>query len=63
LNKNSIEQAEPRRVAYDLVYNNSQEVISGRVFIDGIPHDFGKKELWDLKRIAETCFDTILTQL
>ena len=57
---NSIELEEPRRVAYDLVYNESGEVIAVEVEIDGTSFELGKTELWDLHRIYETCFDTIL---
>jgi len=60
MSENSTTDEEPRRVTYDLVYNNQKEVIAVEVSIDGVPHELGKKELWDLHRIYETCFDTIL---
>ncbi|MCW4048167.1 MAG: hypothetical protein NWE89_00370 [Candidatus Bathyarchaeota archaeon] len=61
MSENIINSEDERRVTYDLVYNNQQQVIAIEVSIDGISHELGKKELWDLKRIAETCFDTIIT--
>ena len=49
-------------MAYDLVYNEKKQVIAVDIKIDETWHTVGKKELWDLKRICEITFDTILTQ-
>ena len=60
MDKNSIELEETRRVAYDLVYNESNQVIAVDVLIDETWHRLGKPELWDLHRIVQTTFNQIL---